>query len=146
MRNRNVSTLVTWMCLPYSHEHLPKWDRVCAPCVELLCHTYHRLAVSLPNKRLWAFFHALYKPQGHSCCLLWKIRRPSPEKCSPLSDPWRSGANTEDNSGNSHYLVCPNCPLGRIYRICVCKWGPLADWEYFHKLGRKGHLQNECVW
>lgn len=132
---------------PYSHEHLPQWDRACAQCVQLLSHIYHRLAPSPPNRTMWAFLHAPYKPLGHSCfCPAWRIHRTSPAQSSPRFDPWRHGASTEDSSVNPRCLVSPSCLLDRLYRICVCNWAPLADWEYVHKLDRKGHPLDEHVW
>lgn len=44
-------------------------------------------------------------------------------------------------------LLCvPAVFLNRRCKIYACKWGLLADWEYVHKLDRKGHVQNEHVW
>lgn len=147
MWNTEVTKPVSLTFLPYSHEHPPQWDRACAQCVQLLSHTHHRLAPSPPNRTVWAFLRAAYKPLDHSCfCPAWRIHRTSPAHCSPLFDPWRNGGSTEDNSVNPHCLVSPSCLLGRLYRICVCKWAPLADSEYVHKLDRKGHPQDERVW
>lgn len=145
--NTGVIDPVTFTCLPYSHEHLPQWDRACAQCVQLLSHTNHRLAPSPPSRRVGGCLHAPYKPRGHSCfCPPWRIHRTSPTCCSPLFDPWSCGASTEDSSLDPPCLVPPSCLVDRLYRICACTWAPRADREYLHKLDRKGRPGVERVW
>lgn len=146
--NPAMTTLLTLTFLPYSHEHSLEWDRLCVQCVQLLSRTNHRLAPSLPHRTVWVFLHAPDKPLGHSCFSPpWRIHGTSSALCLQLSDPGSHSASTEASSVNSvNCFASSSCLADRLYRIGDRTWRPLADWEYTHKLDKKGHRQDECVW
>lgn len=133
--------------LPYNHEYLHQWDKACVLNVQLLFYTHHRLVLGPPDRTVSAFLHVLYKTLGHSCfCPPWRIHKPSSARCSPLFLPWRLDASTKDSSLSPHCLVCPSCLSDSLHKSGVCKLAPQVDWEYSHKLDRKGHPLYDQVW